>query len=78
MSEAEADRADTYNAVHTLFYCIGIGITILLMNLLIGVLGSNYDLYQDRAPELFNRARAKSKGDRWSACCSAWIRGPRP
>eukprot|EP00434_Breviolum_minutum_P040669 symbB.v1.2.036149.t1/scaffold5036.1/size31615/1 len=30
-----------------------------LRNLLIGVLGSNFDLYQDRAPELFNRARAK-------------------
>jgi len=45
--------------VHILFYGIGLGITILLMNLLIGVLGSNFDLYQDRAPELFNRARAK-------------------
>jgi hypothetical protein len=28
-------------------------------NVLIGVLGSNFDLYQDRAPELFSRARAK-------------------
>ena len=28
-------------------------------NVLIGVLGSNFGLYQDRAPELFNRARAK-------------------
>ena len=45
--------------VHILFYGVGLGITILLMNLLIGVLGSNFDLYQDRAPELFNRARAK-------------------
>lgn len=46
-------------SVHVLFYSVGLGITILLMNVLIGVLGSNFDLYQDRAPELFNRARAK-------------------
>jgi len=48
-----------YEDVQILFYGVGLGITILLMNLLIGVLGSNFDLYQDRAPELFNRARAK-------------------
>lgn len=45
--------------MHVLFYSVGLGITILLMNVLIGVLGSNFDLYQDRAPELFSRARAK-------------------
>lgn len=46
--------------IHTqvVFYLTGIGITILLMNLLIGVLGQNYELYQDQAPQLFTRARA--------------------
>ena len=44
---------------HGLFYCTGIGVTILLMNLLVGVLGQNYDLYQDRNVILFQRARAK-------------------
>ena len=45
--------------VHTLFYFTGIGITILLMNLLIAVLGQNFELYQDQSEVLFLRARAK-------------------
>ena len=48
-----------YEDAHILFYGVGLGITILLMNLLIGVLGSNFELYQDRAPGLFNQYRAK-------------------
>ena len=44
---------------HALFYCTGFGVTILLMNLLVGVLGQNFELYQDRSVVLFQRARAK-------------------
>ena len=44
---------------HVLFYVTGIGITVLLMNLLIGVLGNNFELYQDQSEVLFQRARAK-------------------
>ena len=44
---------------HALFYCTGVGVTILLMNLLVGVLGQNFELYQDRSVILFQRARAK-------------------
>ena len=44
---------------HALFYLTGIGITVLLMNLLIGVLGNNFELYQDQSDVLFQRARAK-------------------
>ena len=44
---------------HALFYVTGIGITVLLMNLFIGVLGSNFELYQDQSDVLFQRARAK-------------------
>eukprot|EP00438_Fugacium_kawagutii_P028486 Skav224967 [mRNA] locus=scaffold3807:14062:14604:+ [translate_table: standard] len=44
---------------HALFYCTGVGVTILLMNLLVGVLGSNYERYEDRSVILFQRARAK-------------------
>ena len=36
-----------YIYVHVVFYLTGIGVTILLMNLLIGVLGQNYELYQE-------------------------------
>lgn len=55
----DPEQSGNFFSVHVLFYGVGLGITILLMNVLIGVLGSNFDLYQDRAPELFNRARAK-------------------
>lgn len=50
---------EDYIPVHILFYSVGLCFTILLMNLLIGVLSQNFEMYQDRAPELFNRARAK-------------------
>eukprot|EP00913_Durusdinium_trenchii_P024052 g22589.t1 len=49
---------EQYVYIQVVFYLTGIGITILLMNLLIGVLGQNYELYQDQAPQLFTRARA--------------------
>ena len=50
---------EQYVAIQVVFYLTGIGITILLMNLLIGVLGQNYELYEDQAPQLFTRARAR-------------------
>ena len=46
-----------YVWVHALFYAIGLGITVLLMNVLIGVLGANYERYEDRAVGQFFRAR---------------------
>jgi len=47
-----------YFAVHTLFYVIGIGIAVVLMNLYIGVLSQNQDLYQEMSTSLFLRSRA--------------------
>ena len=44
---------------HILFYITGVGITILLMNLLVGVLSNNFELYEDQSAVLFLRARAK-------------------
>ncbi|CAE7719744.1 unnamed protein product, partial [Symbiodinium necroappetens] len=35
------------------FFCTGIGITVLLMNLLIAILSYNYDFHRDRAQGLF-------------------------
>ena len=46
-----------YVWVHALFYAIGLGITVLLMNVLIGVLGANYERYEDQAVGQFFRAR---------------------
>ena len=48
-----------YMWIHGLFHATRIGITILLMNLSIGVLGQNFELYQDQSPQLFQRARAR-------------------
>jgi len=41
------------------FFGTGIGITVLLMNLLIAILSQNYEMQQDRAQGLFVQARAR-------------------
>ena len=48
-----------YVYVHVLFYMAGVGITVLLMNVLIGVLSSNYERYEARSVGQFFRARVK-------------------
>ncbi|CAK9034200.1 unnamed protein product [Durusdinium trenchii] len=55
----DPDPTPDYVWAHAVFYFTGVGITILLMNLLIGVLGQNFELYQDQSALLFQRARAK-------------------
>ena len=48
-----------YAYVHVLFYMTGVGITVLLMNVLIGVLSSNYERYEAQSVGQFFRARVK-------------------
>ena len=48
-----------YVYVHVLFYMTGVGITVLLMNVLIGVLSSNYQRYEAQSVGQFFRARVK-------------------
>ena len=48
-----------YVYVHVLFYMMGVGITVLLMNVLIGVLSSNYERYEAQSVGQFFRARVK-------------------
>ena len=55
----EPDPGPNYTAIHGLYYMIGMGITVLLMNLLIGVLGQNFHIYQDQSTMLYLQARAK-------------------
>eukprot|EP00928_Gymnodinium_smaydae_P000085 TRINITY_DN10037_c0_g1_i2.p1 TRINITY_DN10037_c0_g1~~TRINITY_DN10037_c0_g1_i2.p1 ORF type:complete len:758 (-),score=149.60 TRINITY_DN10037_c0_g1_i2:476-2641(-) len=50
--------SENYVAAHALFISVAITITVCMMNLLIGVLGSNFDLYEDMAQALFLRSRA--------------------
>ena len=52
-----------YVWAHLLFFFTGIGITVLLMNLLIGVLGADFEHYEEKSSELFCRARAKMMKD---------------
>ena len=48
-----------YVYVHVLFYMAGVGITVLLMNVFIGVLSSNYERYEAQSVSQFFRARVK-------------------
>ena len=45
--------------VHLLFYATSVGMTVILMNLFIGVLGQNYEIYEDASVALFARQRAR-------------------
>ena len=56
----DPDPGLDYVWVHMLFYTVGFGITVLLMNVLIGVLSANYELYEDQSAALFLRARVKT------------------
>ena len=49
----------TYVYLQLLFFSTGVGVTLLLMNLLIGIVGSNYDLRKEHAEVLFRQARAR-------------------
>lgn len=53
----DPDPGQNYVVVHALFYTIGLGITVLLMNVLIGVLGANYERFEDQSVGFFFRAR---------------------
>ena len=55
----DPDPGSDYVWVHMLFYIVGLGITVLLMNVLIGVLSANYELYEDQSAVLFLRAPVK-------------------
>ena len=55
----DPDPGSDYVWVHMLFYTVGVGITVLLMNVLIGVLSANYELYEDQSAVLFFRTRVK-------------------
>ena len=44
--------------VHSVFYFVSVSLTVVLMNLFIGVLGQTFELYQSQAECLFVRQRA--------------------
>ncbi|CAE7698860.1 psmD10 [Symbiodinium sp. CCMP2592] len=68
----------SYAYLQLSFFITGIGITVLLMNLLIGILGHNYDAHQDRAQVLLVQARARMLQEQqrrpWSRAFT-WLKG---
>eukprot|EP00438_Fugacium_kawagutii_P000456 Skav229755 [mRNA] locus=scaffold1796:89127:90214:- [translate_table: standard] len=70
--QGDPDAGPDYVLSHLLFYCIGVGITILLMNLLVAVLCQNLELYQGQSSSLFQKTRAKMllelQSRPWKAC----------
>jgi hypothetical protein len=48
-----------YWSVQVWFFGTGIVITILMMNILVGILGTNYQHYKDQSQDLFVRERAR-------------------
>ena len=49
----------TYLYLQGLFFCTGIFVQVLLLNLLVGILGTNYERQLDRHQVLFVQARAR-------------------
>jgi hypothetical protein len=48
-----------YEYVQVWFFATSVVITVLMMNILIGILGANYELYEEQSQALFVRARAR-------------------
>eukprot|EP00439_Symbiodinium_sp_Y106_P033010 s5089_g3.t4 len=59
VGEDPASPYRPYIYLQLCFFGTGIGITVLLMNLLIAILSQNYEMQQDRAQGLFVQARAR-------------------
>ncbi|CAK8996823.1 Uncharacterized protein SCF082_LOCUS4947 [Durusdinium trenchii] len=55
----DPEPGENFIYVHVIFFLTSIGITVILMNIFIAVLGQNLELFQDQAQQLFARARAK-------------------
>ena len=53
----DPDPGKQYPWAHALFYFTGLGITVLLMNVLISILSENYGRYAEKATGQFFRAR---------------------
>ena len=56
----DPDPGSDYVWVHMLFYIVRLGITVLLMNVLIGVLSANYELYEDQSAVLLSQSTSEN------------------
>jgi hypothetical protein len=48
-----------YYSIQIWFFLASVVITVLMMNLLVGILGANYERYEEQSQALFVRARAR-------------------
>ena len=54
------NEADTMQIVtHVWFYLTSLSLTVLMMNILIGILSANYDRFEDQSKQLFTLKRAR-------------------
>ena len=62
MSELEGtdEGGELYTYSHIWFYLASLLVTMLMMNILVGILGSNYDRFEDQSKQLFVQKRAKA------------------
>jgi len=69
----DPEPSDRYILSHLIFFFVGAVVTVILMNILIGILSANYDLYEDIGRELFLRERANLIRNYWGRI-RAWER----
>merc|ERR1712241_196398 len=55
----DPSHSPNWEAIHAFFLAVSILMSLILMNLFIGVLSQNYELYENMSEELFTRERAK-------------------
>jgi len=59
MEYQEPEHGFDHLGVQLLFYTLSVSMSVILMNLLIGVLGQNYEIYENLSKPLFIRERAR-------------------
>ena len=61
LSELEGtdEGGELYTYSHIWFYLASLIVTMLMMNILVGILGSNYDRFEDQSKQLFVQKRAE-------------------
>lgn len=59
MEFEDPEHSINYVSVQLFFYMLSVAMSLILMNLFIGVLGQNYEIYENLSKPLFVRERAK-------------------
>eukprot|EP00927_Polykrikos_kofoidii_P079076 TRINITY_DN75863_c0_g1_i1.p1 TRINITY_DN75863_c0_g1~~TRINITY_DN75863_c0_g1_i1.p1 ORF type:complete len:665 (+),score=80.56 TRINITY_DN75863_c0_g1_i1:212-1996(+) len=75
----DPEPTQMYIAIHVLFVIVTVAISVTLLNLFVGILGANYDKFEDMGMEIFSQERARiivtCNARPWLRClprCIAW------